>query len=64
MTVSELIEELRKFPSHHVVCVRHPDGERVVDDGFSVVDAITESYIVEVCTGEACEVVIDVTPTY
>lgn len=26
MTVSELIEELRKFPSHHSVIARYPAG--------------------------------------
>jgi hypothetical protein len=26
MTVAELIEELRKFPEHHAVVARHPEG--------------------------------------
>jgi hypothetical protein len=26
MTVAELIDELRKFPEHHAVVARHPEG--------------------------------------
>jgi hypothetical protein len=64
MTVAELIEELGKFPPHHVGCVTHPDGECGGEDGLSILPAVSESYIVEVRAAGACEVVIDVTPNF
>ncbi|MGF6764019.1 hypothetical protein P3T24_004350 [Paraburkholderia sp. GAS33] len=62
MTVGELIEELRKFPEHHVVYVVHPDGEDGSTDDFGVTDAIGESSIADVYAGDRCTVVVDCMP--
>lgn len=56
MTVGELIEELKQFPAHHVVCVVHDD-----DSGWSEVTgtSTTESTIVELRGIEPGVVAID-----
>lgn len=58
MTVSELIEELRKFPAHHRVFVEHPDWQQAVrHDGF----ATELASVVDVHPADSCAVVIDAT---
>lgn len=57
MTVAELIAELQRFPAHHVVAVKHGDGDY---SGFNFA-GFSESYITDVTEGERGEVRIDVT---
>jgi len=58
MTVGELIEELRKFPEHHVVQILHPDGD--AEPAFGI-DGESESSIADVRAAGKGEVVIDCT---
>lgn len=57
MTVSELIEELQKFPGHHRVFVNHdttpPFAKQPSSDWAS---------IQEVRVGEQCSVIVDAEP--
>lgn len=58
MTVGELIEELRKFPEHHVAIVRYPDGGPM---SFET-DGTDEASIVDVQDYGKGYIVIDCTP--
>ena len=55
MTVAELMEELSKFPPHHVVVVAHDDSDFSPELG----DGDSESSIVDVSGSDRCHVVID-----
>lgn len=58
MTVSELIEELQKFPPHHRVFVEWPDySQEVRHDGA----ASEISSVADIRADEACSVIIDAT---
>jgi hypothetical protein len=58
MTVSELIEELQKFPGHHRVFIEHPDWQAEVrHDGF----ATDYASVADVQWKGDCCVVIDAT---
>lgn len=58
MTVSELIEELSKFPGHHRVFIEHPDfSAEVRHDGF----AVEIASIVDVRGEDSCSVILDAT---
>jgi hypothetical protein len=58
MTVSELIEELQKFPPHHRVFIEHPDWQAEVrHDGF----ATELASVADVRPDDACSVIIDAT---
>jgi hypothetical protein len=66
MTVGELIEELRKFPAHRPVLVRHPEGfdyeTGAIEFGMASIEAIrddaafmTRSPVVVIDAAEWCE---------
>lgn len=57
MTVSELIEELQKFPGHHRVYVNHDTTPPFAEDQSS--DWAT---IQEVRAAEKCTVLVDAEP--
>jgi len=66
MTVGELIEELRKFPAHRPVLVRHPEGfdceTGAIEFGMGSIESIrddaafsTRTPIVVIDASERCE---------
>jgi hypothetical protein len=66
MTVGELTEELRKFPAHRPVLVRHPEGfdyeTGAIEFGMGSIEAIrddaafsTRSPVVVIDASERCE---------
>lgn len=59
MTVGELIEELQKFPAHHVALVLYGDPDDIVDGEFC--DTTDEISISEVRAHYPGVVVIDAT---